>query len=200
LTYRKDWFMILYHSKLVGIFGFGQKEGAPVMKLSTKGRYGLRALVDLAQNSREEAASINSIAQRQGISERYLEQLMAKLKRDGIITGIRGAQGGYVLSKRAEDITIGEVLRSLEGDLNAVDCPAAIDSGECTGAEQCAAKLVWKKINDVINQTVNSIRLSDLLSQQSASGQTINKTDHEGNLAYGKNDLFRQCCNHSHKA
>ena len=111
------------------------------MKLSTKGRYGLRALVDLAINSRDEAASTGSIAQRQGISERYLEQLMAKLKRAGIITGIRGAQGGYVLARRAEDITIGDVLRSLwKGDLNAVDCPAAMDSGECSGSEQCAAK------------------------------------------------------------
>jgi Rrf2 family protein len=174
------------------------------MKLSTKGRYGLRALVDLAQNSQNEAASTGSIAQRQGISERYLEQLMAKLKRAGIITGIRGAQGGYVLARRAEDITIGDVLRSLEGDLNAVDCPAAMDSGECNGSEQCAAKLVWKKINDVINQTVNSIRLSDLLQQQEtvppAPGRHDAKTNHEGIKAYGQNDLFRQCCNHGNKA
>ncbi len=170
------------------------------MKLSTKGRYGLRALVDLALNSQDEAASTGSIAQRQGISERYLEQLMAKLKRAGIITGIRGAQGGYVLARPAEDITIGDVLRSLEGDLNAVDCPAAMDSGECSGSEQCAAKMVWKKINDVINQTVNSIRLSDLLQQKGGTPSGPIKPNHEGINTYGQNDLFRQCCNHGNKA
>jgi len=191
--------MILYHSNLVGITLAAGKE-MRAMKLSTKGRYGLRALVDLAQNSREEAASTGSIAQRQGISERYLEQLMGKLKRAGIISAIRGAQGGYVLARRAEDITIGEVLRSLEGDLNAVDCPAAMDSGECYGSEQCAAKMVWKKINDVINQTVNSIRLSDLLNPQGSAGQNGNTADLKGDKTYGQNDLFRQCCNHGNKA
>lgn len=193
MTCAKNWFMILYHSKLVGIC-WRCRKGDEGMKLSTKGRYGLRALVDLALNSREEAVSTGSIAQRQGISERYLEQLMAKLKRAGIITGIRGAQGGYVLARPAEDITIGDVLRNLEGDLNAVDCPAAIDSGECNGSAQCAAKMVWKKINDVINQTVNSIRLSDLLQQDTDT------MDLKGDKTYGQNDLFRQCCNHGNKA
>lgn len=173
------------------------------MKLSTKGRYGLRALVDLALNSEPDAVSISSIAQRQGISERYLEQLMAKLKKAGIITSVRGAQGGYVLARGPQDITIGDVLRALEGNLNAVDCPAILDAGNCTGSEHCAAKMVWKKINDVINQTVNSIRLSDLIEEQkqtdSCPSNLIPK-DQKGDNANGQNDLFGQCCNHSYKA
>ena len=176
------------------------------MKLSTKGRYGLRALVDLALNSGSEVVSISSIAQRQGISERYLEQLMSKLKKAGIITSIRGAQGGYVLARSPNEITIGDVLRSLEGNLNAVDCPALLEEGNCSGSEHCAAKMVWKKINDVINQTVNGIKLSDLIEEQKGAavcGPTDQNTvpflnKEEG--ANGQNDLFGQCCHHSYKA
>ena len=87
------------------------------MKLSTKGRYGLRALIDLAQYSEVEPVSINSISARQGISERYLEQLMALLKKAGLVKSIRGAGGGYVLAKEKEDISVGDVLRALEGKL-----------------------------------------------------------------------------------
>ena len=90
------------------------------MKLSTKGRYGLRALIDLAQYSETEPVSIGSIAARQGISERYLEQLMALMKKAGLIKSIRGAGGGYVLARDAKDISVGVVLRALEGNLEPV--------------------------------------------------------------------------------
>lgn len=140
------------------------------MKLSTKGRYGLRALVDLALQSGPDVVSISSIAQRQGISERYLEQLMAKLKKSGIITSIRGAQGGYALARSAEEITIGDVLRSLEGDLNAVDCPVATSTGNCSSSGLCATKSVWKKINEAINRAVDDFYLSDLLAEYKDTG------------------------------
>jgi len=174
------------------------------LKLSTKGRYGLRALVDLALNSEPDAVSISSIALRQGISERYLEQLMAKLKKAGIVAAIRGAQGGYILSRDPHEITIGDVLRALEGNLNAVDCPAILDAGICRGSEHCAAKMVWKKINDVINQTVNGIRLSDLIEEQkqtdsSEAIQFQNNQPQKGDLPNGQNDLFGQCCHNSNK-
>ena len=87
------------------------------MKLSTKGKYGLRALIDLAQYSEDSPVSITSIARRQDISERYLEQLMSKLKKAGLVKSIRGANGGYVLAKEAKDISVGDVLRALEGNL-----------------------------------------------------------------------------------
>ena len=92
------------------------------MKLSTKGRYGLRAIVDLAVYSEKESVSISSIARRQNISERYLEQLAGKLKKAGLIMSTRGAQGGYRLARPADEISVGDVLRALEGNLEAVEC------------------------------------------------------------------------------
>ena len=97
------------------------------MKLSTKGRYGLRALIDLAVYCEEEAVSIQSIARRQHISDRYLEQLMGKLRRAGLVVSVRGAGGGYRLAKPSKEISVGEVLRALEGNLDAVTCPGNED-------------------------------------------------------------------------
>ncbi len=134
------------------------------MKLSTKGRYGLRALIDLARYSEVEPVSINSIAERQGISERYLEQLMAMLKKAGLVKSIRGAGGGYVLAKEQKDISVGDVLRALEGNLNPVECSGFVEEG-CEAAGGCVTKYVWQKINDSINQTVDEIKLNQLVEE-----------------------------------
>ncbi|SHO53637.1 RrF2 family transcriptional regulator [Anaerocolumna xylanovorans] len=136
------------------------------MKLSTKGRYGLRAVVDLALNSEDEAVALSSIAERQGISISYLEQLIAKLKKAGIVNSIRGAQGGYVLARKPEEISVGDILRALEGDLNPVDC-AEIEgsSNTCVGANSCVTKYVWMRISDSINNTVDTMLLSELLEE-----------------------------------
>lgn len=133
------------------------------MKLSTKGRYGLRALIDLAKYSEIEPVSINSIAVRQGISERYLEQLMALLKKAGLVRSIRGAGGGYVLAKDAGEISVGDVLRALEGKLEPVECAAFHEEEGCVAADGCVTKYVWQKINESINQTVDEIRLDTLI-------------------------------------
>ena len=101
------------------------------MKLSTKGRYGLRALIDLALYSEEDAVSIQSIAKRQNISDSYLEQLVRKLKHAGLVISVRGAQGGYKLAKPAEEISVGDVLRALEGSLEAVTCGGENRSSSC---------------------------------------------------------------------
>lgn len=136
------------------------------MKLSTKGRYGLRAMVDLALHCEEETVALSSIAERQNISISYLEQLIAKLKKAGIVNSIRGAQGGYVLAKPPEEISIGEILRALEGDLNPVDC-SEISGGDstCSGADLCVTKYVWKRISDSINNAVDDIMLSELVEE-----------------------------------
>ena len=135
------------------------------MKLSTKGRYGLRAVIDLAVNSEDGPVSIMAISKRQDISERYLEQIMAKLKKAEIVTSIRGAGGGYVLGKKASDISVGDVLRALEGNLSAVECHG-FESGEgCTVKDVCVTKYVWKKINDSINKTVDEIKLDTLVNE-----------------------------------
>ena len=101
------------------------------MKLSTKGRYGLRALIDLAQYSGEAPVSITSISARQDISERYLEQLMAMLKKAGLVSSVRGAGGGYILAKDMREISVGDILRALEGSLEPVECPGLEPDGGC---------------------------------------------------------------------
>ena len=134
------------------------------MKLSTKGRYGLRALIDLAIYCEKEPVSISSIAARQGISERYLEQLMSMMKKAGLIKSIRGASGGYTLARDASHISVGDVLRALEGDLEPVSCGALNEEG-CDASGSCVTKYVWQKINESIQQTVDEIKIDDLMHQ-----------------------------------
>ena len=134
------------------------------MKISTKGKYGLRAMIDLAQYSEQEAGSISSIAQRQKISESYLEQLVAKLKKAGLVVSIRGAAGGYRLARPASGISVGDVLRALEGDVRAVICTAQTEEG-CEGEELCVTKYVWQRINESIEKTVDEMMLDQLVAE-----------------------------------
>ena len=113
------------------------------MKLSTKGRYGLRALIDLALYSENETASIASISARQHISESYLEQLIGKLRKAGLVVSVRGAGGGYKLAKPAEEISVGDILRALEGNLDPVECPGLKEESACDSSEFCVTKYVW---------------------------------------------------------
>ena len=137
------------------------------LKLSTKGKYGLRAFIDLAVCGECEPVSLTSIALRQEISVSYLEQLMAKLKKAGLVKSVRGVNGGYSIARPADEISVGDVLRALEGDLAPVECPG-IDNDStthCTGSSQCVSKIVWKRINDSINQTVDSIYIGELVRE-----------------------------------
>lgn len=111
------------------------------MKLSTKGKYGLRALIDLAQYSEDSPVSITSIARRQDISERYLEQLMSKLKKAGTCQEYPRCKWWIVLAKEAKDISVGDVLRALEGNLEPVECAGLDPEGECKGAGQLCDKV-----------------------------------------------------------
>lgn len=137
------------------------------MKLSTKGRYGLRAVLDIAVYGREEAVALSGTSEREGISINYLEQLVPKLKKAGILNSIRGAQGGYVLAKPAEEISVGDVLRALEGSLSPVDCGELDGEEGCSAAKSCVTKYVWKKISDSINETVDAITLAELVKESS---------------------------------
>ena len=154
-------------SKLIGIkiIGINHSEEGDHLKLSTKGRYGLRAMIDLAKYSEGEPVSITSISDRQGISERYLEQLMGLLKKSGLVKSIRGAGGGYMLAKDLKDISVGDVLRALEGNLELVDCPGLLPQEGCKSADSCVTKYVWKRINDSIHQTVEEIKLDQLVEE-----------------------------------
>lgn len=157
------------------------------MKLSTKGRYGLRAVLDLAMHAEEEAVALSSIAERQSISISYLEQLIAKLKKAGIVNSIRGAQGGYVLAKEKKDISVGDILRALEGDLNPVNC-SELTGGEsqCNGSDLCVTKYVWKRISDSINNTVDEITLAELVEE----GHAVQEQYKEGII---KNKIQHHC-------
>ena len=137
------------------------------MKLSTKGKYGLRAFIDLAASGEGQPVSILSIAQRQEISISYLEKLMAMLKKASLVESVRGVNGGYTVARPMDEISVGDVLRALEGDLAPVEC-AGIESGQasqCSGSSQCVSKIVWKRINDSINDTVDSIYIGELVRE-----------------------------------
>ncbi len=162
-------------SKVVGIQMVGIPFGMEVqnMKMSTKGKYGLKALIDLAQHSENGPVSITSIAQRQGISERYLEQLMSKLKKVDIVTSIRGANGGYTLNKDATEISVGDILRALEGNIEPVECLGIQSKDGCQSACSCVSKIVWKRINDSVKETVDAIFLSELVDEGKKMNHTI---------------------------
>lgn len=134
------------------------------MKLSTRSRYGLKAVVDIAARSGK-AVSIKSIAARLTISENYLEQLIIKLKKAGILNSVRGAGGGYNLKDRPEDITVGQILNILEGSLYPAKCLADADetcgNGICS---PCVTKGVWEKIYASVTDVVESITIMDLVN------------------------------------
>lgn len=131
------------------------------MKLSTRGRYGIHAMYDLACNFNAGPQPIKAIAERQTIPEAYLEQLFAQLKRDGLVNSVRGAQGGYTLARPPEQTTVGDVLRSLEGGLNLVDC--LLEEDACGKSCACPSRIVWMKIRDGLNAVVDGISLQDMI-------------------------------------
>lgn len=135
------------------------------MKVSTKGRYALRLMIDIAVNSNDRPVSIKEIARRQGISEKYLEQIISILNSAGFVRSVRGAQGGYILRKEPREYTIGMILRLTEGSLAPVAC---IEDNvvQCDRVENCATIEVWRRLNDAINGVVDNITLADLVEWQ----------------------------------
>jgi len=132
------------------------------VKLSTKGRYGLRAMIDMAQSTEEGPIATHSIADRQGISERYLEQLMIPLKRAGLVKSVRGFQGGYMLVKKPEDITAGDIIRALEGPIAPVECVSEVNPEACERSEHCVTRGLWTKVRDSIAEVLDTYSLADL--------------------------------------
>lgn len=132
------------------------------MKISTKGRYALRLMLDLALNNTGEAVSLKDIAKRQSISDKYLEQIISILNKAGYVRSIRGAQGGYMLRKEPKEYTVGMILRLTEGTLAPVSC-VEDEAAECQREDFCVTYIVWKKINDAINGVVDNITLQDLV-------------------------------------
>lgn len=141
------------------------------MKISTRGRYGIKAMVDLAINTKDNnCVSLKSIAQRQGIPENYLEQLIAILKKAGVVKSIRGVQGGYILNKDPKDISVGDLLKILEGSLAIVDCIENMPPKKKCGTancEECVVRDAWEMISEKFAETANSITLEDLAKKTS---------------------------------
>lgn len=136
------------------------REEMPV-KISTKGRYGLRLMVDLAVHYQQGLVPLKEIAVRQDLSEKYLEQIMMQLNRSGLVRSVRGAQGGYTLAMDPASITVGAVLRVMEGSLTPVDCVSG-DSPGCARMDQCVTAEVWRRLDAAIAGVVDSITLADL--------------------------------------
>lgn len=135
------------------------------MKVSTKGRYALRMMLDLASNNNGTPMSLKDIAKRQNISEKYLEQIISILNKAGYVTSVRGAQGGYTLRRDPAEYTVGMILRLTEGSLAPVAC-VEDEEVACERVNSCATVMVWKKLNDAINDVVDNITVQDLVDWQ----------------------------------
>lgn len=133
------------------------------MKISTKGRYGLEAVVDLAMHEAQGPVSVRSIAERCGLSEAYLLQLFLKLRREGIIKSVRGAGGGYGLVRPPSEVTVRGVLEALEGPLTPVDCVFNQGQMACDRYENCTTRPLWEDMTRRMREITQSITLQDLL-------------------------------------
>ena len=133
------------------------------MRLSTQSRYGVRAIFDIAYNSDRLETQVKDISKRQGISQRYLEQIFQKLKKAGIIGSKRGPLGGYFLGKKPEDITIGEIVRITEGGINPVLCVDPGDSTQpCEKSGECVTQIVWNEAGKRLKEYFDSVTIRDL--------------------------------------
>lgn len=132
------------------------------MILSTKGRYGLKAVFELSLNYGEGPVSLKKISEKYNISVNYLEQLFAKLKKKGYIETVRGPHGGYLLAKEPKEITVGMILRTLEGDITASEC---LGKEVCERESICATRGIFEKIENSINNVIDNITLADMYEE-----------------------------------
>lgn len=142
------------------------------MKISTRGRYALRLMLDLALNDSEQNVTIKSISERQDISNKYLEQIITVLSRSGFVKSLRGSQGGYKLARRPEEYTVGEILRLIEGSLAPVACMEN-DPNICPRRDTCVTLEIWKKVDEAVSGVVDNITLGDLVKMHKEKVEII---------------------------
>lgn len=142
------------------------------MKISTKGRYAVRVMLDLALNNTGECIKVKEIASRQGLSEKYLEQIIAVLNKAGYVKSVRGAQGGYRIAREPKDYTVGMILRLTEGSLAPVSC-LDIGADECDRCDTCETLEVWKELYQAVNDVVDNITLADLVEKRHKRMQNL---------------------------
>ena len=143
------------------------------MKISTKGRYGLRIMTDLAVHGKDCCVSLKDIAEREHLSEKYLEQIINLLSKEGLVKSVRGAKGGYHLTRKAEEISVEDILKATEGSLAPVAC--AEDNGKCENYCDCVTSFIWTRIYEATIEVVSKITLKDLAERS----LTIEKTELE---------------------
>lgn len=139
------------------------------MKVSTKGRYGLRAIIDLSLNSNGDYVSLISIAERQNISKNYLEQVFSALRKTNIVKSVKGSQGGYLLNGKTSEIKVGDVLRALEGDLSVVKDEENMGNK----IERCIKKNLWDKIDEQVFSVIDNITLEDLINEYNKGNDSL---------------------------
>jgi len=139
------------------------------MQISTKGRYGLHALVDLALHGSGQPETIKNIAERCRLPEEYILQIFVVLRRAGIVKSVRGSRGGYILAKAPSEITVGDVLTSLEGPLAPTACILGKKEHSCSRYEKCVTRILWEKIKTGIYEVINSITIADLVKSCNSS-------------------------------
>lgn len=142
------------------------------MKISTKGRYALRLMIDLAQYGHGKNISLHDISEREGISTKYLEQIVSTLTKSGLIRSVRGAQGGYSLTREAQAYTAGEILRAVEGNLCCVAC-LETEKNYCQRAETCKTLKFYEGLNKAIAEYVDSVTLEDFVQNEESLGNYV---------------------------
>lgn len=141
------------------------------MGISTKSTYGIRAMFELALHNTREPISVAHISEREDISVPYLEQLLSKLRRRSLVKSVRGPKGGYILARKPKDITIGDIVRVLDGDITPIHCASNKPLNKsCKMIDRCVTKAVWKKLKDTIDDLLDSVSLRDLCSDAKKMG------------------------------
>lgn len=141
------------------------------MKLTSKGRYAVTAMIDIALNQEKGAITLSLISERQGISLSYLEQLFSKLKKSGLVSSARGPGGGYRLSRVAADISISEIIRAVDESVDARKCGG---KANCQGGEECLSHELWSELSDTIDSFLKSITLQDVVNKKRTPVKEIN--------------------------
>jgi Rrf2 family transcriptional regulator, cysteine metabolism repressor len=148
-----------------------------VIKLSTRSTYGLRAMFELASSFGKGHVSSKHISEHQGIPEQYLEQLFMTVRKAGLVASVRGAQGGYVLAKAPSEVTVGDIIRALDGPVTSVACLNGDAESACSMGDRCVTRLVWQKVQDSINHGLDAITLQDMLDDHKKMGEENNRCD-----------------------
>ena len=153
------------------------------MKISTKGHYAVQAIVDIAAQSRNEPVSLSVIAERQGLSQNYLEQLFVKLRKAGLVKSVRGPGGGYLLGRAPSSVTIGEIFEAVDENLTLTDCVDSTDAPGCDRSSGCLTQALWSRLCHHLNELLYSITITDVVKGELDMKRLVEQR-HVGELKY----------------